>query len=149
MPSRFWRKIARLQKVSSPGIRTTPRATMSWIMRPNGFIEYVSQEWSNFTGLNLKQIQRWCWLSIVHIDDIVSCRDAEVRAFQTGDAYEGTFRCRRASDGEYRTIYVRGLPALDAKGRVKNVTGYWFDVTEAVAGLRRARYAARPARLTT
>jgi PAS domain S-box-containing protein len=100
---------------------------MTWTCNPRGYVDYLSEQWQEFTGLPSERLMGEGWPVVLHPDD----RDATFRAWQSAVA-EGTFydidyRVRR-HDGEYRWFQARGTPIRDADGHIASWLGMAVDV---------------------
>jgi PAS domain S-box-containing protein len=85
--------------------------------RPDGALEFVNQQWRDFLGLSLGEIQGWGWARAVHPDDQARF-DGEWRtALASGVPLESEARMRRV-DGEYRWLLIRAVPLRDPQGRI-------------------------------
>jgi PAS domain S-box-containing protein len=80
---------------------------------PEGWLDYVDPRVVEYTGRTMEQID----LDVIHPDDQVSHVRKLHHALETGEAWDDTYRIRRA-DGAYRWFYDRVEPARDQDGRV-------------------------------
>ncbi|MEO6828449.1 MAG: PAS domain-containing sensor histidine kinase [Acidobacteriaceae bacterium] len=89
-----------------------------------GQVTYANQRLLAYAGLTLKQACGEGWRTVLHPEDdarvMRTWQDALVRDVE----FELETRIRRASDGEFRWFWVRGLPVRDEKSR----TLYWLGV---------------------
>ncbi|MFD2272017.1 sensor histidine kinase [Undibacterium arcticum] len=67
---------------------------------------------------------------IFHPDDLQAFLDRRTRALENGEAYEGEYRLKRASDGTYRWHLARGVPVKDANGHIVNWVGTSTDIED-------------------
>jgi PAS domain S-box-containing protein len=102
-----------------------------WSTLPDGYCDYLSRQWIEYTGAPETEHHGSGWLRAVHPDDraeIAARWDAAVR----GDAaYDVKYRLR-AGDGTYRWFAARGRPLHDEQGRVSRWFGTCTDITEIV-----------------
>jgi len=100
---------------------------MVWITRPDGWNLYFSQQWTDYTGLKLEESLGHEWNKPFHPDDQQSSWEAWQRATATIGIYSIEARIRRV-DGVYRWWLIRGVPQLDAIGRVTKWFGTCTDI---------------------
>jgi hypothetical protein len=93
---------------------------------PEGWLDYVDRRVVEYTGRTMEQIN----LDVIHPDDRVSHIRKLHHALETGDAWDDTYRIRRA-DGEYRWFYDRVEPLRDQDGRVVSWYAVKIDITDA------------------
>jgi PAS domain S-box-containing protein len=99
-----------------------------WSSTADGRADYVNRRWVDYTGLTLEQFRTLGWNTLVHPDDAAGVRERWQRAQARRSVFEAEFRCRRR-DGEYRWLWCRALPSLDADGRTAKWVGIASDVT--------------------
>lgn len=96
---------------------------------PTGDIDYLNQQWMEFTGLSFDQIKNWGWTRFIHPDDL----DENVRrwrhSIETGEPIEFVHRFRRA-DGAYRWHLSRGHGMRGADGKISMWIGSSTDIHE-------------------
>lgn len=104
-----------------------------WTCRPDGYCDFLSRRWVEYTGLPETGQLGGGWLESVHPDD----RERLVAAWNTavagGHDFRVEFRIRRGADGAYRWFDTRALPLRDAQGRIVRWFGSNTDVHEARA----------------
>src|SRR4029434_2935402 len=76
-----------------------------------------------YFGKTFEELKGWKASDVVHPDDLQHTIDAQMKAHETGRAYNVESRHRRA-DGTYRWFNVLGLPLRDAQGRII----HWFHL---------------------
>ena len=77
--------------------------------QPNGDVDYINPQWTEFTGLSFEQIRDWGWTRFIHPDDVGENVRVWQRSIDTGEPFLFEHRFRRA-DGEYRWHISRALP---------------------------------------
>jgi PAS domain S-box-containing protein len=114
---------------------------MVFTTRPDGYCDYQSQQWVEFTGVPMNQHLGDGWNKLLHPDDrpraFVAWRDAvEGRA-----PYDTEYRVRR-HDGIYEWFKVRARPIRNSAGEIVR----WFgtalnidDLIKAQAELQRSQ----------
>ncbi|MEP0890484.1 ATP-binding protein [Leptolyngbya sp. FACHB-8] len=100
-----------------------------WTADAQGWIDYYSPRWFEYTGSTLEQTQGSGWQDVIHPDD--RTRNIEVwnHAIDTGTSYNIEHRLRRA-DGSYHWHLTRALPMLDEQGHVIRWFGTCTDISD-------------------
>lgn len=109
----------------------TATAQMIWTADPSGMTDPDVPTWCAYTGQTAEQAAGTGWLDAVHPDDRTRTTRLWQRSVATRTLFETEYRVRR-SDGVYRTFLARGVPVLEADGRVREWVGICQDVTERV-----------------
>jgi PAS domain S-box-containing protein len=96
--------------------------------RADGTIDFVNQNWRNYTGLSQDE-----WKGrgavVIHPDDLPGVDDAWLAHVASGEPFETEQRLRRA-DGEYRWHFIRRVPLRDDKGDVIAWYGAGYDIED-------------------
>lgn len=92
-----------------------------WTCRPDGWCDYVSRQWQEYTGLDEEVQLGYGWAMQLHPDDRDRVRAEWAAATAQGDHFDTEFRIRRA-DGAYRWFKTRAVPLRDSKGSLVK----WF-----------------------
>jgi PAS domain S-box-containing protein len=99
-----------------------------WTCAPNGDCDFLSKQWSDYTGMPAEAGLGTGWFDAVHDDDRPALREAWKRAVEGGaDSFEREIRFRRR-DGAYRWFSMRGTAVREADGRVSKWFGTCTDV---------------------
>ena len=102
-----------------------------WTSRPDGWRDYFSRQWVEYTGIPEEEQLGLAWLDkVVHPDDRERIRERWMAAVQGGDEYDAELRIRR-SDGQYRWFKARGTPVRD-EGRTIRWFGTCTDITDII-----------------
>ncbi len=109
---------------------------MVFTTRPDGYCDYQSQQWAEFTGVPMKEHLGDGWNKLLHPDDRPVARDAWHNAVVERAPYDLEYRVRR-QDGEYEWFKVRGLPIRNGNGQIVR----WFGVATNIDGMKRAEMA--------
>lgn len=101
-----------------------------WTTRPDGWLNYCNQRWSDYTGQTLKQMNGRLWGTVLHPDDEERGLNVWKRAIATGQPFYMEARLRRGSDGGYRWYLARALPMRDGNGRIIEWVGTCTDIDD-------------------
>jgi diguanylate cyclase (GGDEF)-like protein/PAS domain S-box-containing protein len=100
-----------------------------WLAGPDGGCYYFNKPWLAFTGRTLEQESGNGWAEGVHADDLATCLEIYVKAFNRHENFSMIYRLRR-HDGEYRSILDDGAPRFDGGGNFAGYVGHCLDITE-------------------
>src|ERR1700682_1994412 len=103
-----------------------------------GEIELVNRQILEYFGKTTEELKNWASSDAVHPDDLPRMIGAWRRASETGQPLDLEYR-GRGPDGVYRWFHVRGLPQLDAEGRVVR----WYNLATDIDERKRAEDALR------
>ena len=106
-------------------INTVPG--LLWTARPDGWVDFLSQRWLDYTGMTLEHGLGWAWQPGYHPDDLGNVLSKWRAAVAEGKPLEVEARLRR-SDGEYRWFLKRAFPLFDNAGRVLAWYGGNIDI---------------------
>jgi PAS domain S-box-containing protein len=98
-----------------------------WACQADGFCDYLSPQWLDYTGVSFEHQAGEGWLEQVHPDDRRRATDAWRSAVASGTRYEVEYRLRRR-DGAYRWHMARGGALRDSSGRVHRWLGTSTDI---------------------
>jgi PAS domain S-box-containing protein len=106
-------------------INTVPG--LLWTARPDGWVDFLSQRWLDYTGMTLEQGLGWAWQPGYHPDDLGNLLTKWRAAVAEKKPLEVEARLRRF-DGEYRWFLKRAFPLFDNAGRVLGWYGGNIDI---------------------
>ncbi|MDB6038366.1 MAG: hypothetical protein JWM99_2207 [Verrucomicrobiales bacterium] len=106
-------------------INTVPG--LLWTARPDGWVDFLSQRWLDYTGMTLEQGLGWAWQPGYHPDDLGSVLSKWRAAVAEGKPLEVEARLRRF-DGKYRWFLKRAFPLFDNAGHVLGWYGGNIDI---------------------
>jgi PAS domain S-box-containing protein len=92
-----------------------------WTCLPDGWCDYLSRQWCEYTGVPESQQVGYGWAKHVHPDDRERVQQAWSNATARGAPYDIEFRIRRA-DGVFRWFKTRAVPLEDGHGQIVK----WF-----------------------
>lgn len=96
---------------------------------PSGNVDYINEQWMEFTGLSFEQIKSRGWTQFIHPDDVEENVRLWRHSVETGQPFQFMHRFRRA-DGAYRWHLSRAHAMRDADGKVIMWIGSDTDVHE-------------------
>jgi PAS domain S-box-containing protein len=103
------------------------------VTTPTGEVEAVNQPTLEYFGKTFEELRSWKASDVVHPDDLQHTIATQLKAHETGTAYNVESRHRRA-DGIYRWFNVRGFPLRDNEGRILR----WFHLLIDIDDRKRA-----------
>jgi len=92
-----------------------------WTCRPDGYCDYLSRQWVEYTGSPAEKQFGYGWAEHLHPEDRERVQGEWEKATKRGDLFDVEFRIRRA-DGVYRWFKTRAVPLRDATGHIVK----WF-----------------------
>lgn len=128
-----------------------------WVANGGGKMQYVNEQWMDFSGLTLEETDTpEIVAEVIHPDDRELVFGKWAQAFKSGTPYELEARMRNHKTGEYVWFLMRSEPTKDASGKVVRWFGTSTDITttkEAEKALRaseqKQRLAIEAAAMTT
>ena len=100
-----------------------------WTCRPDGTCDYLSRQWSEYTGVPVDKLMAAGKAEYTHVDDRAVTAEAWRRAIDCGIEYRTEMRLRGA-DGRYRWFDARGVPIRNARGQIIKWVGSNSDIDE-------------------
>ena len=111
---------------------------MIWTCLRDGYTDYLSRQWLDYTGRSEAQQLGSGWLEQVHPDDRVKVQMEWARVIGGGDVFDISFRIRRF-DGVYRWFKTRAVPLRDPAGRILKWFGSNTDIEDFVIAERKLK----------
>jgi PAS domain S-box-containing protein len=103
-----------------------------WTCRPDGECDYLSPQWTSYTGVPESAQLGFRWLNQLHHDDREPTRAAWNRAVAGGETFDVEYRIRGA-DGNYRWFKTRAAPLRSEEGEIVK----WFGTSTEIEDLKR------------
>lgn len=100
-----------------------------WSCDAEGRHDYFSARWSEFTGIDPKDITEEIWKKLVYPDHVAMVARIWNHALRTGQPYDLDYRFRHRS-GEYRWLRVMAQPIRGEDGQIMRWFGTSTDVHE-------------------
>ncbi|SEO54686.1 PAS domain-containing sensor histidine kinase [Nitrosovibrio sp. Nv6] len=95
--------------------------------RADGAVDYVNQQWKDYTGLAFDRMQGWEWTKLIHPDDVDESIKRWQHSLSTGEPLQ--MECRfRHRNGDYRWHLTRAQAKHDAKGYISVWVGSNTDI---------------------
>ena len=125
------KQIEEALRESEQNFRTLSDTGMAliWTSGVDKLCNYFNKIWLEFTGRTVEQEQGNGWVEGVHPDDVQSCIEIYVEAFDRQEEFSMVYRLRR-HDGEYRWLLDKGCPRYNSQGTFVGYIGHCLDVTE-------------------
>jgi PAS domain S-box-containing protein len=98
-----------------------------WTWTAAGECDFVSSQWTGYTGLPPERLLGRQWFALVHPDDVVQVGREWDAATRRNAGFDMEYRLRR-HDGVYRWFRTRGAPVPDSAGVVRQWFGTSTDV---------------------
>ncbi|MES2897989.1 MAG: PAS domain S-box protein [Pseudomonadota bacterium] len=102
-----------------------------WSTRADGYCDYLSPQWTAYTGKPAAEQFGEGWLALVHPEDRDGVQQAWSQATRGGLPYDIEYRLRR-HDGVYRWVNGRASAVRDPAGAIHRWFGTSTDITEIV-----------------
>jgi PAS domain S-box-containing protein len=108
-------------------INTIP--TAAWSTLPDGYCDFLNQQWFDYTGMTSDEAQGWGWAAAIHPDDAAGLQEHWLERLATGTPVNVEARMRRF-DGVYRWILFLANPLRDDSGRIVKWYGTNIDIED-------------------
>jgi PAS domain S-box-containing protein len=101
---------------------------MVWTARPDGALDYVSDQVSRYFNAPSARVLGEGWLQWVHPEDQEATVERWKSSLATGTPYETAFRLLRAADRSWRWHLVRAEPLAGEDGKIAQWFGTCTDI---------------------
>ncbi|MEM6550668.1 MAG: PAS domain S-box protein [Planctomycetota bacterium] len=102
---------------------------MLWVNDQADAMVWGNRGWLEFTGQEHARVSCERWLEVVHPDDLGAMRGAWEQAIETNQSWGYEFRARH-HDGDYRWMFMHGMPQYREDGGCIGYVGTIVDVTD-------------------
>jgi PAS domain S-box-containing protein len=109
-------------------IETMPAMAVAAL--PDGSQTFVNRRWMEYTGLSAEDTKGSGWKTAIHPEDFERWLKLWRACLADGRPFEDEARFRRASDGEYRWFWTRGVPLVDEHSNVTGWYGLGLDIED-------------------
>jgi two-component system, chemotaxis family, CheB/CheR fusion protein len=82
-----------------------------------GNVDYMNQQWFDYTNMNFEQLKDWGWDKMMHPEDLLITIEKWQHSLDTGEEFNLEQRFLRY-DGTYRWHLSRGVPYRDTSGKI-------------------------------
>jgi len=100
-----------------------------WTTDPDGYHNYFSRRWYDFTGTAPGQTRGEGWLRLLHPSDRERTLERWRHSLRTGEPYAIEYRFRNA-EGEYCWFLGQAAPQRDETGKIVRWFGTLTDISE-------------------
>jgi PAS domain S-box-containing protein len=107
---------------------------MVFTTRPDGYCDYQSRQWEEYTGIPVSEQLGDGWNTLLHPEDQSRAFAAWQAAVKEQAPYDLEYRVRRC-DGDYEWFKVIGRPIRDAAGNIVR----WFGMAANIHDLKRTQ----------
>jgi PAS domain S-box-containing protein len=97
---------------------------------PDGSRTFANRRWTEYTGLSAEDTEGSGWKAAIHPEDFERWLKLWRSCLAKGQPFEDEARFRRASDGEYRWFWTRGVPLRDDLGNIVGWFGLGVDIQD-------------------
>ncbi len=80
-----------------------------WTSLPDGYVDFLNQDWCDYTGLSLEEACGWGWNAAICPEDLPGLLDYWRSILASGEPGEVQARMRRF-DGKYRWFLFHAKP---------------------------------------
>ncbi len=115
---------------------------LAWMAEPDGSIFWYNQQWYDYTGTTLDEMQGWGWKSVHDPAILPRVMERWSASIENGEPFEMEFPLKSTA-GEFRSFLTRVTPLRDEDGRVVRWFGTNTDVEELRSALKQAEDANR------
>src|ERR1700730_14637135 len=119
-----------------------------WSATPDGACDYLSTQWTEYTGVAESELLGRRWMDVLHPDDRQSTRQIWTDSVAGRRTYDVEYRVRRY-DGTYGWFKTCGVPIRDSNGNSVKWFGSCTDINDrkrAEEALRESEQELRKAR---
>ncbi len=99
-----------------------------WTTRPDGYCDFLSVSWHDYTGMKQSDGEGWGWTAVVHEQDRATQIQVWANSVELGVDYETEFRLYHVQSDTYRWNLVRGTALRDCNGQITKWLGVCTDV---------------------
>ena len=102
---------------------------LAWMADADGWIFWYNQQWYDYTGTTLEEMQGWGWQKVHHPDYLDSVTEEWTTKILDEEPYDNIFPLK-GKNGNYRWFLTRITPIRDEQGKVQRWFGTNTDITE-------------------
>ena len=94
-----------------------------------GNVDYMNQQWFDYTKMTFEQLKDWGWDKMMHPDDLIITIEKWQHSLETGEEFNIEQRFLR-HDGVYHWHLTRGVPQRSSDGKIIAWIGTQTDIHE-------------------
>ena len=102
-----------------------------WSALPDGQLDFLNQQWCEYTGLNLQEACGSGWQAAIHSEDLPELIERWQSILASGESGQMEARLRRY-DGDYRWFRFSVRPLLNAAGAIVQWYGMSTDIDDSI-----------------
>ena len=95
--------------------------------KPNGDVDYLNQQWTEFTGMSSDEVKEWGWTRFIHPEDVEENIRVWRSSLETGAPFQSEHRLRGA-DGVYHWHLTRANAMRGVSGKITRWIGSSTDI---------------------
>ncbi len=99
-----------------------------WTANVDGYHDFVNQQWINYTGMTLENVNYFGWEGVIHPEDLPSFKKRWQASIEKGENYEFECRLLRHSDQSYRWHVLKAHALLNLDGQITKWFGTYTDI---------------------
>lgn len=123
---------ARIRSQQHFSLITEAIPQLVWTAKPDGYCDFLSQQWVDYTGIPASEQLGYAWLEeVIHPDDRKRTSLIWEGATKDQNQYDLEYRVKRY-DGIYRWFKVRGTPLRNQEGKITYWVGTCTDIEDAI-----------------
>lgn len=109
-----------------------------WTCGADGWIDWYSQRWYEYTGQSFEDAVGWGWQAAHHPDDFLEVMRKWPNSIATGEPFEMEFRLRK-HDGTFHWFLTRAEPFRDESGNLVRWYGSSINIDAQKFSLERTK----------
>lgn len=103
--------------------------SLIWMSDTTKLCNYFNKTWLEFSGRTMEAEIGNGWAERVHADDLQSCINTYINAFEAREEFRMEYRLKRY-DGEYRWLLNIGIPRWTSNGDFLGYIGSCIDISD-------------------
>lgn len=102
---------------------------MIWEIEAGGRVSFINKQWSDWTGLTLKEINSGGWSKIFHPEDFIKVSETWRKAFTNKNEFYGEYRIKDRNE-KYFWFLFKTVPLTNSNGDIIKWIGTSTNVDE-------------------
>jgi PAS domain S-box-containing protein len=104
---------------------------LGWAARPDGYVDFYSRGWYEYSGKTQRELQGWGWASVHDAEALPRVIERWNYSLEHGSPFEMEYKLRRR-DGAMRWFLTRVNPLRDSHGAVIR----WIGISSSIRSCR-------------